>query len=188
MGVSTTSPHELTNLNLPFSLKIKYLGCTSPIKSYNNRTNLIIFIVFIFADLLGVKICLGLSPKFFMYVNRHLSLSHWPFYPPTLLTIMPPHPAGYPIFPSCWPSPLPILLTITSSLSRGARGMLIARPSPFPLWRKSADWHNGVCARRDVNRQIARSANSLICLARVIDSRQRRVKKASLLILLNQVC
>ena len=76
VGANTVFPCKSTNPNLPFSSKIKYLGCANPVKQHNSKTNLIIFIIFIFANLLKVKICSRLSPKFFVYANRHLS----PFY------------------------------------------------------------------------------------------------------------
>ena len=73
VGTNTVFPCKSTNPNLPFSSKIKYLGCANPVKPHNSKTN---WIIFIFANLLKVKICSSLSPKFFVYADRHVSPSY----------------------------------------------------------------------------------------------------------------
>ena len=50
-----------------------------------------------------------------------------------MLTVTSPHPTDRHLSPSCRPSHLPILLTITSPPLKGAGGMLIAKPSPLPI-------------------------------------------------------
>ena len=67
VGANTVFPCKSTKPNLPFSSKIKYLGCANPVKPHNNKTNLNIFI---FANLLKVKICSRLSQKFFVYADH----------------------------------------------------------------------------------------------------------------------